>query len=145
MIANIPRAQQQGPTFFSIGAGIGGEILGFIRAGYRFIGAWDICPAATAVLRRQYGKKGVITADINADFPRHTMPINECDLVTVALQCQCSSTNNYLRSEKDTRFDTGERMLHCAVVLRPLVRPLSGLREPAPRGSAAIPVFDPAP
>ena len=121
MIANIPRAQQQGPTFFSIGAGIGGEILGFIRAGYRFIGARDICPAATAVLRRQYGKKGVITADINAAFPRRIMPINECDLVTVALQCQCSSTNNYLRSEKDTRFDTGERMLHCAIVLRPLV------------------------
>ena len=88
-----------GPAFFSIGAGIGGEILGFIRAGYTFIGAWDVCPAATRVLKRRYGAPGVtiITDDVNKPFPLERLPIDECDVVTVALQCQCISLFSELK------------------------------------------------
>ena len=113
----------KGPTFFSIGAGIGGEILGFIRALFCLIGAWDICPAATAILRRHYaiGSVDIITDDINKPFPMKRLPVGRTDVVTVALQCQCSSTNNYKRSSADKRFDTGERMIHCAIAIRPLV------------------------
>ena len=113
----------KGPTFFSIGAGIGGEILGFIRALFCLIGAWDIFPAATAILRRHYatGSVDIITDDINKPFPMKRLPVGRTDVVTVALQCQCSSTNNYKRTSADKRFDTGERMIHCAIAIRPLV------------------------
>ena len=106
-------------------------MLGFIRAGYTFVGAWDICPAATKVLKRRYWVPciDIMTEDINKPFPRHRLPIDKCDVVTVALQCQCSSTNNYKRSENDSRFDTGERMLLCAIILRPLVIVVENVRN----------------
>ena len=120
-----------GPTFFSIAAGIGGEILGLIRAGFTFVGAWDICPAATRVLKRRYWSPGVtiITDDVNKPFPLDILPVDKCDVVTVALQCQCSSTSNYNRSEDDDRFDTGERMLLCAITLRPLIVIVENVRN----------------
>ena len=77
----------------------------------------DLCPANCRILHRRYPDVRVIEGDINLfEQWRHHVPL-DIDLVTVAMQCQPSSSLNVDRSPDDPRHDTNYNMLMSAIKL----------------------------
>ena len=123
------------PRVVCIGCGVGGEVLGAKRAGYIVTCCIDLCPANCAVLERRYPDTTVIRADINAfDQWRHHIPPLR-DVVTVALQCQPSSSLNAHRTPDDPRHDTNYNMVLAAIYLNPsaiLIENVAGFADNCP-------------
>ena len=98
--------------------------MGFILAGYNVIGGFDVCPAAVRFLRRKFGHlipaENFIVGDVNDPADRAKLPVGAAAIVSVALQCQPSSTSNQLPVANDKRLDTGDRMVQAAIAMRPL-------------------------
>lgn len=78
------------PTFLSLFSGCGGFDLGFIRAGFRCLGAYDIDTAALAVNKRNLG------SPTNTHNLEHGLPVDHgsCapDVVVAGPPCQGFST-----------------------------------------------------
>ena len=118
------------PTHFAIACGVGFEVYGFRKAGFDAVGMNDICPANARVLRRKYGADKVFEGDIHDENVVRKFP-KTADIVTVAMQCQPSSTQNVTKKPGDTRHRTNSQMLRRAIDMNPrciLVENVRGFR-----------------
>ena len=109
------------PTSYHVACGIGGEMLGFQRAGFRPLGGWDLCPANGKVLRRHFPSAHIITADIRDDSKLSELPTEHIDVLTISYQCQPSSTQNRTRDPADPRHKVARAMLARGISMAPTV------------------------
>lgn len=85
------------PTLVSLGSGIGGGILGPVRAGFQCIAHWDKCPNANRVIKALPEAQGslAITADMSEEVHVHKiLARSSVDLVTASWSCRQNTSLN---------------------------------------------------
>jgi DNA (cytosine-5)-methyltransferase 1 len=106
---------RQKPTFVSLFSGCGGFDLGFIGAGYRCLGAYDIDAEAVAVYRENLpGKAKVTDLSDRSNWPTNSTP----DVVLAGPPCQGFSTAGR-RQLNDPRNSLLVTAAEIAVTLKP--------------------------
>ena len=106
------------PSFFSFGAGIGGEVHGLQRAAWFCVGTQDACPANNRVLNRRFPHATHLASCIYKKGEREKLP-KSVDLVSVSFPCQPLSSNNKRKFSQDPRLDVGCKMLELAFEMNP--------------------------